>query len=698
MGFYKNIDWIKYNKMYMKRLFAFLLILFSTSIICLDSSAQKKEDLLNTYNYKRALELANEQKFDEALKYFQMEIKDHKNNGYAYVMIASLLYNQDSHGDALNNIELALKNLNKKDEYYGYALGLRSDIYLALDNREKAEADLDTYVKLFSKDADSYDKRGRYYLDVDKYELALADFQKATTLAKGESTYYIGIGVCQRNLKEMDEAIKTLDYAVKLNSQNSRAFSQRGRTYMEMGDFQKASDDFVKALELDNDDLAFNSLEAIADSSFEAIDFKLKMKQVMKPNEPAWPYYRALIRKSQKNYSDAIEMFRACQKLNYSIVLTRNIAECYTEMGDFENALKAIDEGIESDSTDVSLIYQKAHTLDSYGRPEEAISEYTHMIELAPDAVQGYTGRAWVKQHNNDVDGAIEDYTMATMVDPSYVFAYHSRGRLYKKKGKIDLANADFKKVLELDTIPSESTCLFYALLDLGEKEKAIAALDSVLVKDSLEHNYDAACLYSLMGDKPKALMYLRKALENGFTQFHHISRDEDLDAIRDMDEFKSMIEEFKQKNAEAINKNASASEEVSTEEIVEEIPFTHEGGVTKVKCKINDLPLHFVFDTGAADVSMSTVEATFMFKNGYLSEKDISGKQAYSTADGSIHEGTIIVLKKVTIGNFELENIRASVVKSQKAPLLLGQSVLQRLGKIEIDNTKHVLKIRKRK
>lgn len=41
-----------------------------------------------------------------------------------------------------------------------------------------------------------------------------------------------------------------------------------------------------------------------------------------------------------------------------------------------------------------------------------------------------------------------------------------------------------------------------------------------------------------------------------------------------------------------------------------------------------------------------------------------------------------------------ELTNVRASVVANQNAPLLLGQSVLQRLGKIEIDNEKRVIKI----
>ena len=40
-----------------------------------------------------------------------------------------------------------------------------------------------------------------------------------------------------------------------------------------------------------------------------------------------------------------------------------------------------------------------------------------------------------------------------------------------------------------------------------------------------------------------------------------------------------------------------------------------------------------------------------------------------------------------MNFGGLELDNVRASVVRNQKAPLLLGQSVLGRLGKIEIDN-----------
>ena len=112
------------------------------------------------------------------------------------------------------------------------------------------------------------------------------------------------------------------------------------------------------------------------------------------------------------------------------------------------------------------------------------------------------------------------------------------------------------------------------------------------------------------------------------------------------------------------------------------------------MKCKINGLPLHFVFDTGASDVTLSMVEATFMMKNGYLTEKDVIGNQRYMDANGDVSVGTVINLKDVIFGGQSLTNVRASVVRNQKAPLLLGQSVLGRLGRIEIDNSKHVLRI----
>ena len=118
-------------------------------------------------------------------------------------------------------------------------------------------------------------------------------------------------------------------------------------------------------------------------------------------------------------------------------------------------------------------------------------------------------------------------------------------------------------------------------------------------------------------------------------------------------------------------------------------------GGTYEIPCTINGLPLKFVFDTGASNVTISSVEASFMLKNDYLSERDFRGSKKFITADGSITDGAVVCIKEVLVGDVLLKNIEASVVKNQKAPLLLGQSVLERFGSITIDNESNKLIIR---
>jgi clan AA aspartic protease (TIGR02281 family) len=117
-------------------------------------------------------------------------------------------------------------------------------------------------------------------------------------------------------------------------------------------------------------------------------------------------------------------------------------------------------------------------------------------------------------------------------------------------------------------------------------------------------------------------------------------------------------------------------------------------GNTFQISCKVNGLPLDFIFDTGATDVTLSLSEALFMLKNGYLSENDILGKERYQTASGKIQMGTKIILRKIEISGNVLHNIEASIIHSDNAPLLLGQSALKQLGKIQIDYQQSTLTI----
>lgn len=115
-------------------------------------------------------------------------------------------------------------------------------------------------------------------------------------------------------------------------------------------------------------------------------------------------------------------------------------------------------------------------------------------------------------------------------------------------------------------------------------------------------------------------------------------------------------------------------------------IKMENVGGVYMVPAKVNGLPLKFIFDTGASEVSISLTEAIFMAKNGYLEEKDIEGTSFAQLADGSMAENTRIRIKSIEIGELTINDVSATVVHNADAPLLLGQSAIKKLGRIEFD------------
>lgn len=115
-------------------------------------------------------------------------------------------------------------------------------------------------------------------------------------------------------------------------------------------------------------------------------------------------------------------------------------------------------------------------------------------------------------------------------------------------------------------------------------------------------------------------------------------------------------------------------------------IHMEKESGVYKVPCTVNGLKMKFIFDTGASKVCISSTYAEMMLENGYLDKSDYKGTSKSTIADGSVIDNVVINLRKVEIAGLTIENVTAIVVPTQNAPLLLGQSVIQKLGRVSID------------
>lgn len=123
-------------------------------------------------------------------------------------------------------------------------------------------------------------------------------------------------------------------------------------------------------------------------------------------------------------------------------------------------------------------------------------------------------------------------------------------------------------------------------------------------------------------------------------------------------------------------------------------IQMRKDGGVYLVPTKVNGIPMEFIVDTGASMVSISKTEAQFLYKNGLLLESDFIRTENFVLANGEVEEGWVIRLKSVQIGNRVVYNVEATIDGNISAPLLLGQSVLERFGKVSMDYSTGIMEL----
>lgn len=121
-------------------------------------------------------------------------------------------------------------------------------------------------------------------------------------------------------------------------------------------------------------------------------------------------------------------------------------------------------------------------------------------------------------------------------------------------------------------------------------------------------------------------------------------------------------------------------------------IIMEQDGGVYKVPCSVNGVKMKFVFDTGASAVSISKSIASFMEDNGYLNKVDFLGKTQTQIADGSVVDVEVVNLKDFEIGGLHLQDVLATIKDGQNVPLLMGQSAIEKLGRVSIEKDRLII------
>lgn len=679
----------------MKSIVKRIAVLLTACTMALPGFSQSREDN-RPYNLQKAYEvLQNDHDEDQALKLLGEQIKSTPDNVECWLLMCRIYRNQKEYGRAMSSVNEAIRvNKPKKSGFVNSTLyWWKSSVYDDMDNNEQEIEWLKKALDAARKDNKenvqniSFDL-GQAYYEAKKYDESDAVYRQ---MVKEDETDQAAMTGLARNMIQREDyagAVRMLDASQKYGDDYSETYRFRSEAYDKMGETDKAIDDALLWFEKDED--AYDS--AIIKLMMKHRTYAIaKAKTIMKSSDSkdAWRVLLLSIYEEAGEYENAIKEYDALEEdYGKDEYIYAHRADCYNELGLTDMALSEIEKAIELEA-DYSNICSKGGILRTAGRYAEAIEVFDQAIEVDPLYAFAYYAKGWCHELSGDDDKAMECYDLGIDLDKEYAYIYLMRGQIHLKRGDKIKAEEDFNTVLQLDTVVTDGSCRQYALHFLGRDDEADEWMQKLINDEPYDmgHYYDKACLYSRMGRTDEAVKALETALEMGYCAFPHIENDDDMDAIRGRDDFKALIVMYKEKLAARIEKMGIDMTAVKEEQITE-VPITRKaGGTFNVDCSVNGLALNMIFDTGASDVSISKVEADFMLKNNYLSMSDIKGKQYYQTADGGISEGTVITLKEVRIGDAVLHNVDASVVKSQKAPLLLGESVLQKFGTFTVDN-----------
>lgn len=661
-----------------------------------------------TYNFEQGVKAYQEADYEQALDYFSREIKDDPKSYMAYYYRSAVYQVQENYARALSDINNAIKYTPPKEKkVLAGELRMRADIYVKTENYEAALESYASALKLVPQDPDVYIGRAQIYFDLEQYDKAEADYQQALKIDESFVLGWAGLGRNYLFAKKYDQADKILNKLILLAPDYSGGYLFRGQLNYLLERYNAAIEDVFKAFLLDGSNKNTRTIFIYyAQKNITLAMAKINARITAEPENGVWYFLRAQLNEGRYMYSSAIPDYNKVielSDLSHKTDLLAYRAKCYTNAGLYDKAISDYNEIIASDSGNAYSFAYLAENRRLKGDYQGAILDFTKAIEVNPEQSWFYYGRGWTYEFVNDFQKALSDYNDAIAVDPDYLYAYLNRGRLYEEHLK-DTAKAkeDYLKILALDTTADEQVnCRHFALFHLGRSKEAVEWLNKILQNHPNDGNYyDAACLYSLMNNTGQALANLEIAFTKGYRDFVHMGVDEDLNNIKNLPDFKALVQKWQKLADEEERKEEPALKDTGdTQEETVTIPMTPKGsGVYEVSCKVNDLRLNFIFDTGASDISISRTEAQFMLKNGYLNTTDIGGTQNYMDANGDIEVGTKVILRKVELGGLILKNVSASVINNKNAPLLFGQSALSKYGKIVIDNQKNTLTITRTK
>ena len=244
--------------------------------------------------------------------------------------------------------------------------------------------------------------------------------QARFTCIEEAASYLFKRGVAIGRFGRLLDAIYDLTASLSLVPCNVQALYNRAVAYQMLEEYKLAFDDCTRAIELDPNFAPAYSVRGVCFAEFNLHDqSSIDFERAIELN-PDWalPYFNKGV-------------------LNYNL-------------GNYREALKQVNYALQ--------IEWRPEFLQKRGKVHfrlrnflDAIDDFTSVLELAPDFVNGYILRACSLMELQEWRKAAEDLTTAIAFSPHDALAYFKRACAYVHTGEYTLARSDFRAARDLD-------------------------------------------------------------------------------------------------------------------------------------------------------------------------------------------------------------------------------------------------------
>jgi len=392
-------------------------------------------------------------------------------------------------GDLQGAIQWCQRSMQQQTNVAKIYLTLAS-AYTLSGNLEEAVRVLERVAEITPSDSIVNARLGNLYMRTGALAKAVESFREALQHRPADATLWGNLGHCLSRLGSDKEALWAFKKAVQLEPNDPVFLYDLGDAHLTFEEPKKALGPLLKAI------------QRKPDYPLAHYDLGLAFFRLGKYVESAAASKAAL--------QDDPEM-RVAQS-NLGLNATTNLGLCLMNLGQLEEALSCFERIVQIFAPtyfNIGLVQFRLH------RYKEALVSFKKALEISSNDPEylDLLGNAYSELGQlTEAQAALE---CAIDADPKYALAHYDLGTVLARiEGQQDRALGCFERAIGLD--PD----LFWAYYSVG-------------------------CIHAKAGRKDLALQSIEKALDKGMKDFDHITKDLDLEGIREDSSFQDLLRRY---------------------------------------------------------------------------------------------------------------------------------------------------------